>query len=146
VALERLHADHFAARVFSGAPKARLELLRALWPGAVGPEVARRSEVVGLEDGVLRVRVADARWKKALFRVHRDILVRLRRSAGPLAPGRLGFIEGAVAERPAPAEAPEAKPATLLPETMRAAENIADEETRRRFLESAALYLGRTRS
>lgn len=144
--LERVHGQGLAARVFAAEPRARLALLRALWPAAVGPEVARRTEIVGLENDVLRVRVADARWRKALFRVYRDIIVKLRRSAGPLGPARLGFIEGPVAEvtEPAPA-APFAR--ARLPESVAAAAAaISDVEIRQGFLESAARYLGRAQA
>ena len=128
--------------VFNG----RYVLLRALWFSAVGPEVARRTEIVGLENDVLRVRVADARWRKALFRVYRDIIVKLRRAAGPLAPAKLGFIEGPVAEV---AELPPAAASAWapLPESVaNAAAGIPDPEIRRRFVESAARYLSRARS
>jgi hypothetical protein len=144
VALTRLDAGSGAARLFAGGgAAARLALVRALWPGAVGPEVARRTEVIGIENDVLRVRVADAGWRKALFRVYRDILVRLRRGAGPLAPARLGFVEGPIeAAPPPPAGLPFAE---RLPATVEAAAAaIDDTEIRRRFLETAARYIGRT--
>jgi len=144
VALTRLDAGS-AARLFDGGTAARLALLRALWPAAVGPEIARRTEVIGIEGDVLRVRVADAGWRKALFRVYRDIIVRLRRDAGPLAPARLGFLEGPVADPPQPPPAPTATP--RLPASVKeAAAAIGDDDVRTRFLETAARYIGRTES
>lgn len=143
VALRPLDAGGLAARVFAGAPAARLALLRALWPSVVGPEVARRSEVLGLENEVLRVRVPDAGWRKALFRGHRDIIVRLRRSAGGLAPAKLGFVEGPVAEAPVAPPVTPAPPARLPAGVADAALAIPDEDIRERFLEAAARYLGR---
>lgn len=142
--LERLDPGGSAARLFAGRPAARLALLRALWPAAVGPEVARRTEIVGLENEVLRVRVADARWRKALFRVYRDIIVRLRRSAGSLAPAKLGFMEGPVAEAPEPPAPPPPQPPRLPPSVAAAATAIDDVEIRQRFLEAAARYIGRS--
>ncbi len=144
--LERVHGQGLAARVFAGQPRARLALLRALWPAAVGPEVARRTEIVGLENDVLRVRVADARSRKALFRVYRDLIVKWRRSAGTLGPARLGFIEGPVAEVAPPAPAAPIAQARLPESVAAAAASISDVEIRQGFLESAARYLGRAKS
>lgn len=145
MALTPLDARGLAARVFAGSPAARLALLRALWPSAVGPEVARRSEVLGLENEVLRVRVPDAGWRKALFRGHRDVILRLRRSAGPLAPAKLGFVEGPVAEAAAAPPPRPTAPARIPASVAEAAGAIADEGIRERFLEAAARYLGRSR-
>jgi predicted nucleic acid-binding Zn ribbon protein len=144
MALERLEAGSRAARLFGSGPAARLALLRALWPAAVGPEVARRTQVIGIENDVLRVRVADAGWRKALFRVYRDIIVRLRHSAGSLAPAKLGFIEGPVAEAPQPPPPPPTATPRLPPSVEAAAAAIDDAEIRQRFLETAARYIGRT--
>ncbi len=140
--LQRVQTGELALRVFNGeAP--RLTLLRALWPCAVGRDVARRSEVLGLENDVLRVRVPDARWRRALFRMQRDIVVRLRRSAPGLAPSRLGFVEGPVAEAPEPPPMPEQPPAMPSAAILASAEAIADPELRARFVATAARYLGR---
>ena len=143
--LQRFQAVELALSVFGGEP-ARLALLRGLWPLAVGHDVARRSEVIGLANEALRIRVPDARWRRALFRMQRDIIVRLRRSAGRLAPARLGFVEGPVAEAPelpalAPAPAAVASAALLI-----SAAAIEDPEIRARFVETAARYLGRAQS
>ncbi len=146
VAFTPLAAGGLATRIFAATPAARLALLRALWPSAVGPEVARRSELVGLEKGVLRVRVPDAGWRKALFRNHRDIIVRLRRSAGELAPAKLGFLEGLVAEPSAVPDEPAAPRPWLPAGLVAAAQGIADDDVRGRFLETAARYLGRRHS
>jgi len=136
-----------AASVFSSEP-ARLALIKSAWPFAVGPELARRTEVLALEGRTLRVRVPDAGWRKALHRMQPQIVARLRTIAGELGPSRLGFSEGQVA---APAEA---KPATAIgmdglapvdPEVAAAAERIADGDLRRAFLASAARYLSRRR-
>lgn len=143
--LQRFQTGDFALGVFSGDVP-RLALLRALWPSAVGRDIARRSEVVGLDGDMLRVRVPDARWRRALFRMQRDIIVRLRRSAGARAPARLGFIEGPVAERPEPATGPAPRAAAPSAALMESAEAIADPDIRARFVQAAARYLGRARS
>lgn len=143
--LRRFQTGDVALRVFGGNVP-RLALLRALWPSAVGREVARRSEVVSLDRDMLRVRVPDARWRRALFRMQRDIIVRLRRSAGALAPGRLGFIEGPVAERPEAVTRPEAPPSPPSAALLASAEAIADADIRAHFVQAAARYLGRAKT
>jgi len=136
-----------AARIFEAEP-ARLALIKSAWPFAVGPELARRTEVLALEGRTLRVRVPDAGWRKALHRMQPQIVARLRTIAGPLGPSRLGFSEGQVAappeERPS-ASGEGGDPATLDPEVASAAERIADAELRREFLASATRYLSRRR-
>jgi len=135
-----------AASVFASEP-ARLALIKSAWRFAVGPELARRTEVLALEGRTLRVRVPDAGWRKALHRMQPQIVARLRTIAGELGPSRLGFSEGQVA---APAEA---KPAPsvgggvdpLDPEVAAAADRIADPELRGVFLASASRYLSRRR-
>ncbi|HJS57178.1 MAG TPA: DciA family protein [Vicinamibacteria bacterium] len=140
--LQRFQAVDLAASVFGGEA-ARLALLRALWPLAVGPDVARRSEVIALDNEALRVRVPDARWRRALFRMQRDILVRLRRSAGRLAPARLGFVEGHVAEAPKPQALAAAPAAVASAALLTSAGVIEDPDIRARFVDTAARYLGR---
>src|SRR5712691_6320552 len=91
-----------ASRIFGSEPARRLALIKSAWPFAVGPELARRTEVLALEGRTLRVRVPDAGWRKALHRMQPQIVARLRSVAGDLGPSRLGFSEGQVA---APVEA-----------------------------------------
>ena len=136
-----------AARLFEAEP-ARLALIKSAWHFAVGPELARRTEVLALEGRTLRVRVPDAGWRKALHRMQPQIVARLRTIAGALGPSRLGFSEGQVAapleEKPA-ASAGSGGADTLDPEVASAAERIADAELRRQFLASATRYLSRRR-
>jgi hypothetical protein len=141
----RLRGELFGAR-----GERTLVLLQAAWPWAVGDELARRTEVVALDAGTLRVRVPDAGWRKVLHRMRGDILRRLYDVAGEFAPRRMGFMEGPLASntsagRPeaAPRATPLPVPATASPALCKAAEAIADPDLRQRFLESAALYLGR---
>jgi hypothetical protein len=134
-----------AARLFGGSPERTLSLLRAAWPAAVGPELARRTEVVALDGRMLRVRVPDARWQKVLHRLQRPILERLWRSTGDLAPKSLGFHQGFVATPPAspPAE-PRAVPPPPIPAAIeQAAQTISDPDLRERYAQTAARYLHR---
>ena len=144
----RLRGELFGAR-----GERTLVLLQAAWPAAVGEELARRTEVVALEAGTLRVRVPDASWRKVLHRMRSDILARLYDVAGEFAPRRMGFMEGPVLSAGAqalslttryPKPAPRAMAAVAPPSLHLAAEVIPDLELRARFLESAALYLDRT--
>jgi hypothetical protein len=136
-----------ASQIFRPEP-ARLALLRSAWPLAVGPELARRTEVLALEGRTLRVRVPDGGWRRVLHRMQPQIVTRLRAIAGELGPTRLGFSEGQVAARTeanvAPAKA--ASPAPAGPALAAAAHGIADPELRAAFLSAAERYLARGRA
>jgi hypothetical protein len=139
-----------AARLFGSAPERTLALLRAAWPRVVGPELARRTEVIALEGDSLRIRVPDAGWRKGLLRMRREILTRLRDLAGDLAPRRLGFTEGfpagtAPSLPPILPPAPEVPAPPPSPALSAEAARIRDPELRARFLEIAGRYLARTK-
>jgi hypothetical protein len=91
--MDRVTGRSLVARLFGTSPARALALVQASWPLAVGPELARRTEVIGMEGGTLRVRVPDAAWRKVLHRMQPQILARLRELAGELAPRRMGFLE-----------------------------------------------------
>jgi hypothetical protein len=99
--MERISGRSLAARLFGASPARTLALIEAAWPLAVGPELARRTEVLGIEGGTLRVRVPDARWRKVLHRMQPQILGHLREIAGDLAPRRMGFVDGGFHAGPA---------------------------------------------
>jgi hypothetical protein len=144
--MEQVSARHLAKRLFGRAPGARLALIRAFWPLAVGADTGRRTEVVALEGRTLRIRVPDARWRKVLHRMQREILGRLFASIGDLAPSQLSFVEGPVADpAPPPALPSPAMPPAASPELMARAAAIADPELRERFLSTAARYLSRAK-
>jgi Dna[CI] antecedent, DciA len=148
MSLARPAAVDLAVRLFGGSPERTLALLRAAWPLAVGPELARRTEVVAIEGTTLRVKVADATWRKALLKIRGPLHGRLRRVAGDLAPARLAFCEGPVScppqtRPPTLVDRPAALPSAAL---AAAAERIEDPVVRARFLDSATRYLTRSRS
>jgi hypothetical protein len=146
--LSRTTAPDVAKQLFGGSPDRALALLRAAWPLAVGPELARRTEVVALEGSTLRLRVSDGSWRKTLLKVRTPLLAKLRTMAGDLAPSRLSFCEEPLQNRPSPGVVT-ANPAPLpaASATLRAAaENIEDEPTRDLFLETARRYLARNAS
>ena len=145
--MDRARDPGLAARLFGDDPARGLALMRAAWPTVVGPELARRTEVVAFDSGVLRVSVPDETWRQGLARMRRDLLGRLHGIAGAAAPRSLGFV---VEPRPTgPAAAPEAAgaEAARAPEPpvslVEAAEAIPDSALRARFLEAAARYLAR---
>jgi len=160
--MERISGRSLAARLFGASPARTLALLEAAWPLAVGPELARRTEVLGIEGGTLRVRVPDAGWRKVLHRMQPQILAHLREIAGDLAPRRMGFVEGGLTERPqavsAPADQPQSEAAPRSGGAARggfvnsppeiedvAGGSIADPEIRQRFLATMARYLERSK-
>ena len=144
--MTRAVARDVAEQLFGKTAERRLVLLRAAWPQAVGPELARRTEVIALEGNALRVRVPDAGWRKGLVRMKHEILGRLRGIAGGLAPSALGFVEAQPASMPAPVEPSPPlvrAPAPPTPDILAQAARIGDPELRDRFLASAARYLDR---
>jgi len=142
--MQRPRNTDFAARLFGAKPEHTLALLRAAWPSAVGEELARRTQVMALERGVLRVMVPDMRWQRSLLRVRGDILTRLRSVAGRAAPRALGFVTGKVALAPSPPEPAPVVAAAPAPAAVReAAQAIPDPEIRDRFIEAAGRYLAR---
>jgi hypothetical protein len=144
--MDRTRDPDLAVRLFGSRPEHTLALLRAAWPAAVGPEIARRTEVVALDRGILRLKVPDARWQRSLLRMRADILARLRSVAGGAAPRGLGFVVGRVADSPAPALEHPVAPLPRAPRAVaEAAGVIPDPETRARFVDSAARYLARFR-
>jgi hypothetical protein len=147
--MDRPRDHRLATQVFGASPAGTLALVRAAWVTAVGPELARRTEVVSIDGGMLRVRVPDMSWQRNLWRMRSDILARLRRVAGGLAPRAIGFVQGEIAAPaatpPAPAPVPAVPreptpPSTALVEASRA---IEDEALRAAFLAVARRYLGR---
>jgi hypothetical protein len=149
MALERAIDAGMARRLFPPGSGRTLYLLRVVWADAVGDELSRRTEVLAIEGNTLRVMIPTGGWKKVLHRLSPQILARLRRVLGDLAPRRLGFTEGLVAD---PGPGPSSPPETTLtkaapPDSLvEAARDIADPEIRALFLETAALYFERSRN
>jgi len=167
--MERISGRSLAARLFGASPARTLALLEAAWPLAVGPELARRTEVLGIEGGTLRVRVPDAGWRKVLHRMQPQILAHLREIAGDLAPKRMGFVDGGFQGGPTTGTA-EAAVTLDQPQSTAALRSsgdarggfqggssltsgsavnsppeIKDPEIRQRFAETMARYLERTK-
>jgi hypothetical protein len=143
--MDRARDPDLAAHLFGARPEHTLALLRAAWPAAVGPDLARRTEVVALDRGILRVKVPDARWQRSLQRMRGQILSRLREVAGGAAPRGLGFVEGLVRVAPETAPPPPSPAASPAPPkaVLEAAGAIPDADLRARYLATAARYLAR---
>lgn len=146
--MDRPRDHRLATQVFGASPAGTLALVRAAWVSAVGPELARRTEVVSVDGGMLRVRVADMSWQRNLWRMRSDLLARLRRVAGGLAPRAIGFVQGEVASpaassAPAPAPGPVREAVPPPRALVEAAGAIEDEALRAAFLAVAGRYLGR---
>ena len=62
--MDQARNPDFAQRLFEGLPEPRLALMRAAWPAAVGADVARRTAVVAIDRGVLRIKVPDPGWQR----------------------------------------------------------------------------------
>jgi Dna[CI] antecedent DciA-like protein len=147
--MDRISGRSLAARLFGASPARTLALLQAAWPLAVGPELARRTEVLGMEGGTLRVRVPDMSWRKVLHRIQPQILGRLRDLAGELAPRRMGFVDGGIATTASPdsavTTAPPPDPAPSISSLHHLSAIIPDPEIRARFAATAARYLARSK-
>jgi hypothetical protein len=130
-----------------GTPERRLLVLQSMWPHVVGAAVALNSLPVELRGNTLGVRVRDVRWRRALHRMHRDIIVRLRERGGAtVAPARLGFLEGGLPPVAEHAPVPP-RPEPVAPGVVAdAASAIADPELRALFLRTAGRYLENTRA
>jgi len=146
VSLQQASLRPLAKKLFGASAAAQLALIRAFWPMAVGADTARRTEIVALEGRTLRVRVPDARWRKVLHRMQREILQRLFASIGELAPSQLSFVEAPLADRAPTPPTPERALRPPSPELVAGAAAIRDPELRERFLSTAARYLSRAQS
>lgn len=134
-------------RFFAAAEPHRLAVLRALWPAIAGEAVANHTEIVGMQDEVLRVRADSASWLKTVRDLKGTLVLRFQRAAGPLAPRALAFIEGAVAgrvpRRPAKA-GPVPVPVADLSEGVRAAAaQVPSEEGRQIYLRAVTAFQAR---
>jgi hypothetical protein len=131
--------------LFARRPEAVLALLRAVWPQVVGPATARRTELTSVDQGVMRVRVPDARWRDTLFRMEASILERLSALAGRCAPRRLGFMVGTLSQVDTPKAIPEPAVRRQQVEPDPSVENMArvipDPELRQAFIACASIYL-----
>ena len=132
---------------FAAAEPHRLAVLRALWPAIAGEAVANHTEVVGMQDEVLRVRADSASWLKTVRDLKGTLVLRLQRAAGPLAPRALAFVEGAVTgripRRPIKAR-PTPIPVAELPERVRAAAaQVPTEEGRQIYLRAVSAFQAR---
>jgi predicted nucleic acid-binding Zn ribbon protein len=73
------------------APQTPLAAIQAVWPEAVGPELAARATPVSERGGEVTVECADAVWAQELDLMQLRLLERLRERLGEAAPKSLRF-------------------------------------------------------
>jgi predicted nucleic acid-binding Zn ribbon protein len=73
------------------APQTPLAAVQAIWPEAVGPELAARADPVAEREGEVTVECADAVWAQELDLMQAQLLERLRERLGEAAPTSLRF-------------------------------------------------------
>jgi len=134
-------------RFFAAALPHRLAVLKALWPVIAGDAVSNHSEVVGIQDDVMRVRADSHSWLKTVRDLKGTLVLRLQRAAGPLAPRAIAFVEGPVAARPTRRKVWKVEtpiPVSALPEAIRqAAARVPTEEGREVYLRAASAFQAR---
>ncbi len=114
----------------------------ALWEAAVGSRIARRTQPLRLERGVLSVRVATAAWANELSLLSADILALL--VARGIEATQLRFSVGDIQQPPRRRGKPRraAPPDAALPETLRErVAAIADDDLKHALSEAAAKSL-----
>jgi predicted nucleic acid-binding Zn ribbon protein len=79
-----------AAREWA-APQTPLAAVQAIWPEAVGPQLAARAEPVAEREGEVTVECADAVWAQELDLMQAQLLERLHERLGETAPKNLRF-------------------------------------------------------
>ena len=126
--------------------------LVAMWPEAVGSEIARNAWPARLaRDGTLHVATSSSTWAFELTHLEAEVRDRLRAKLGESVPKQLRFAPGRL---PSPAaESPEEgrrAPPAVRPETRKQAELLAagieDEDLRNAVAKAAAASLARAAS
>ena len=86
------------------APARGLADLVAVWPDAVGVEIARNAWPARIaRDGTLHVATSSSAWAFELGQLAESVLGRLRESMGAMAPTALKFAVGKIPDMPEPA-------------------------------------------
>ena len=132
-------------------PKSRdrlfsLDLIVSRWGVVVGKELGLRSEPALFRDGVLTVRVADARWGRTILKLQSEIIPRLNAALGVSMVRRINFLRDGrslTASRAGGSEAdsrarPEPPASAAILEV---AKRIEDLELRDQVIRTAARYL-----
>ncbi len=73
------------------APQTPLAAIQAVWPEAVGPQLAARAEPVSERGGEVTIECADAVWADELSLMQAQLLERLRERLRGSAPESLRF-------------------------------------------------------
>jgi hypothetical protein len=134
--IEPMPLGALLGRTALARPRDRVD--RDTWGRAVGDRVAKRTEPVTLQNGVLFVRVASSVWAQELSLLAPTIISRLRAAGAPVS--SLRFQVGEVAPfEPPRARIVEPRPPRELPaELARRLARIDDPELRRAIEEAAS--------
>lgn len=100
-AVRLIKANKFSRQVFSDE-----DLLRAIWPQAVGKAIASHTTSMKLVRGTLVVEVEDAIWQKQLHLLREQIAGRLHKIAGAKTVDDIEFRVGTPKRQPQRAESP----------------------------------------
>ncbi|HET8566962.1 MAG TPA: DUF721 domain-containing protein [Solirubrobacterales bacterium] len=84
-------AGAFQAALKKAAPQTPLAAVQAVWPRAVGEQLAAVAAPVSERDGTLTVECADAVWAQELDLMQQKLLERLRAELEEQAPKGLRF-------------------------------------------------------
>ena len=63
----------------------------SIWPGAVGAEIAARTQAVKIDRGILYVRVEQSAWMQELHFMERELLKKLKKMAPDIEIKRIRF-------------------------------------------------------
>lgn len=91
---------------WAGDPELRARVVTRAWRAVVGEQVARRTEALGFDDGVLRVAVLDPAWEATLRQMSGALLGRMNQALGGKVLRRIEWTRGTEI----PAEPPPGKP------------------------------------
>jgi predicted nucleic acid-binding Zn ribbon protein len=84
-------ANAFKAALQRVAPKTPLAAIQAVWPQAVGAQLAAVAVPVSERDGTLTIECAESVWAQELDLMQATLLERLREELGERAPRALRF-------------------------------------------------------
>jgi len=129
----------------------RRSVIFAIWRRVAGDSLSEHAVAVDLENFTLRIAVADRNWQRNLSELSKEMLFRMNFIFGSAEVKRLEFVidKAAVAtvnRRMVDHAADEAQALDEIDEPLRkAADTIADDDMRRKFLLAAGSCLARER-
>ena len=74
----------------------------AAWPEVVGPQLADKTEAIGIREDVLIVKVQDPAWAHELSYLKEDLIERLKRRMRGTPPKDIRFVTGSLTPKTGP--------------------------------------------